>query len=135
MNDYFVDVPLMIVKNQLEAEEKLKDYSVLEHLPNEDFCRPYLVLWGIDAERYKSGELSVSELGEKKLTELYYKNHTPIKRVPAKQRRGLYSLNYKRKILLKSYYSRVRLATAIQKRDLARHKFKKTTWIWEQRKK
>lgn len=49
-----------------------------------------IVLWGIDAERYKSGELSVSELGEKKLTELYYKNHTPIKRVPAKQRRGLF---------------------------------------------
>lgn len=49
-NDYFVDVPLMIVKNQLDAEEKLKDYSVLRHLPNEDFCRPYLVLCGIDAE-------------------------------------------------------------------------------------
>lgn len=47
MNDYFIDVPLMIVKNQLKAEEKLKDYSVLQHLPNEDFCRPYLVLWGI----------------------------------------------------------------------------------------
>ena len=31
MNDYFVDVPLMIVKNQLDAEEKLKDYSVLRH--------------------------------------------------------------------------------------------------------
>nr|DAH75745.1 MAG TPA: hypothetical protein [Caudoviricetes sp.] len=29
----------------------------------------------------------------------------------------------------------MRLATAIQKRDLARRKFKKTTWIWEQRKK
>lgn len=61
-----------------------------EVIPNEDFCRPYLVLLGIDAERYKSGELSVSELGEKKLTELYYKNHTPIKRVPAKQRKGLF---------------------------------------------
>lgn len=97
-NDYFVDVPLMIVKNQLDAEEKLKDYSVLRHLPNEDFCRPYLVLWGIDAERYKSGELSVSELGEKKLTELYYKNHTPIKRVPAKQRKGLFFKLHKKDI-------------------------------------
>lgn len=98
MNDYFVDVPLMIVKNQLEAEEKLKDYSVLQHLPNEDFYRPYLVLWGIDAERYKSGELSVSELGEKKLTELYYKNHTSIKRVPAKQRKGLFFKLHKKDI-------------------------------------
>lgn len=35
-----------------------------------------------------------------------------------------YSLNYIRKILLKSYYSRVRLMTAIQKRVLARHKVK-----------
>ena len=97
MNDYFVYVPLMIVKNQLEAEEKLKNYSVLRQLPNEDFCRPYLVLWGIDAERYKSGELSVSELGEKKLTELYYKNHT-IKRVPAKQRKGLFFKLHKKDI-------------------------------------
>lgn len=99
MNDYFVDVPLMIVKNQLEAEEKLKDYSVLRHLPNEDFCRPYLVLWGIDAERYKSGELSVSELGEKKLTELYYiKTIHQIKRVPAKQRKGLFFKLHKKDI-------------------------------------
>lgn len=46
MNDYFVDVPLMIVKNQLEAEEKLKDYSVLRQLPNEDFLQTLLSTLG-----------------------------------------------------------------------------------------
>lgn len=36
---------------------------------------------------------------------------------------GVTSLHTDSLILLKSYYSRVRLATAIQKRDLARRKF------------
>ena len=71
MKEYTILVPLKLVKNQFEAEEVLKGYSVLRQKYNEKFCRPYLLLSGIEVEQYKEGELVITELGERKYTAKY----------------------------------------------------------------